>query len=281
MTHHLAHGPGEIPVAGLLLAAGAGRRMGMPKALVRSDDGVAWVVRGARLLLASGCSPVVVVVGAHAAEVEAVLAASLDADARLRVVRALDWAEGMSASLRVGLLALGAVGATERAEAAGSAERADVVAGAGAAEHVEAAKATGGGEAAGGAEAADRRTPQASGVVITLVDLPDLVAAEIDRVVARALGEGDRGGHGGGADDDVAFEGARGRRALVQATYQGRPGHPVFVGREHWNALADEITGDRGARAYLEAHGAELVECGDLGSGADVDRLLPPSGGTA
>ncbi|HET6529482.1 MAG TPA: NTP transferase domain-containing protein, partial [Actinoplanes sp.] len=51
-------------VAGLLLAAGAGRRMGTPKALLRDPDGTAWVTRSARVLVAGGCRPVLVVVGA-------------------------------------------------------------------------------------------------------------------------------------------------------------------------------------------------------------------------
>ena len=85
----------------MLLAAGAGRRMGSPKALVRDPDGVAWVVRAARLLVAADCSPVVVVVGAAAEEVRAELAGE-----PVEVVEATNWAEGMGASLRAGLSAL-------------------------------------------------------------------------------------------------------------------------------------------------------------------------------
>ncbi|MGZ0146813.1 nucleotidyltransferase family protein [Kribbella sp. WER1] len=88
----------SAPVAGLLLAAGAGRRMGTPKALIRDGSGVPWVVRTARLLTEAGCDPVVVVVGAAASDVRA----ELSADA-VQVVDAADWAEGMSASLRAGL----------------------------------------------------------------------------------------------------------------------------------------------------------------------------------
>ena len=84
--------------AGLVLAAGAGRRMGTPKALVRDADGVPWVVRASRLLAASGCAPVVVVIGAAADEVRAELSAE-----PVHVVEATDWAEGMGASLRAGL----------------------------------------------------------------------------------------------------------------------------------------------------------------------------------
>jgi nicotine blue oxidoreductase len=84
-------------VSGLLLAAGAGRRMGGPKALVELD-GAPLVRRGVRLLADGGCSPVVVVVGAAAERVR-----PLCDDAQ--VVEASDWATGMAASLRAGLAA--------------------------------------------------------------------------------------------------------------------------------------------------------------------------------
>lgn len=85
-------------VAGLLLAAGAGRRFGGPKALVELD-GELLVERGARLLAEGGCDPVLVVLGAAAAEVQA--RASLP-----EVLVAPDWETGMGASLRAGLQAL-------------------------------------------------------------------------------------------------------------------------------------------------------------------------------
>ena len=46
---------------GLLLAAGAGRRMGGPKALRVDADGTSWLVRSAGALLDGGCSGVTVV----------------------------------------------------------------------------------------------------------------------------------------------------------------------------------------------------------------------------
>ena len=100
----------EPRVAGLLLAAGAGRRMGMPKALVPGESGEPWVVRGARVLLDSGCSPVVVVIGARAEEVRQVLDDSFGDEPRLLVYRAEDWSDGLSASLRAGLGALASRG---------------------------------------------------------------------------------------------------------------------------------------------------------------------------
>jgi CTP:molybdopterin cytidylyltransferase MocA len=179
-------------VEGLLLAAGAGRRMGGPKALVTDDRG-SWLVRGVDLLRAGGCSRVTVVLGAEADRARPLLA---DLDAT--VVVADDWAEGLGASLRAGLRSL-----------AGPDD----------------------------------------GVVVSLVDLPDLVPEVVARV--------------GGA--------ASGPTALARATYAGRPGHPVLLGRDHWPGVIETAVGDQGARAYLADREVTLVECGDLASGHDVD----------
>lgn len=85
-------------MAGLLLAAGAGRRMGRPKALVEVG-GEPLVRRGIRLLHEGGCDPVVVVVGAASEQVRALCDGA-------QVVHATDWETGMGASLRAGLAAL-------------------------------------------------------------------------------------------------------------------------------------------------------------------------------
>ena len=58
---------------------------------------------------------------------------------------------------------------------------------------------------------------------------------------------------------------------LRRAAYDGTPGHPVLIGRDHWAAVATAARGDRGARDYLAAHATALVECGDLATGVDVD----------
>ncbi|WP_292606475.1 NTP transferase domain-containing protein [Nocardioides sp. REDSEA-S30_B4] len=189
--------PAPTP-AGLLLAAGAGSRMGMPKALVHDDRG-AWLQRGVEVLRQGGCDPVVVVLGAAPEAAELL-------DGSVQVVVAEDWAEGMGASLRAGLAALAGLG------------------------------------------------EDVPSVVVSLVDLPDLVPQVVARVVGGAVG-------GAGA--------AAG--SLARAAYDGVPGHPVLLGRDHWAGVAAAATGDRGARDYLATADVVLVECGDLASGRDVD----------
>lgn len=92
-----------MPVAGLLLAAGSGRRFGRPKALVDTGDGP-WVLRALDVM--AGLDPVVVVVGAAADEVVALLPPGT------RSVHNPDAASGMGSSLRVGLAALDPATAT-------------------------------------------------------------------------------------------------------------------------------------------------------------------------
>lgn len=97
----------DAGVAGLLLAAGAGRRMGGPKALLRDRNGVPFLDRAVVSLLCGGCAEVTVVLGAAERQAQALLgeAGWLD-DERIAVVPAADWNEGMGASLRAGLTAL-------------------------------------------------------------------------------------------------------------------------------------------------------------------------------
>jgi molybdenum cofactor cytidylyltransferase/nicotine blue oxidoreductase len=179
---------------GLLLAAGSGSRMGMPKALVHAPDGESWLARAVRVLVDGGCAPVTVVLGAAAEQALPLL----DGTGATAVVAA-DWDEGMSASLRAGLAALTAT--------------------------------------------------EATGVVVTLVDLPDVGPDVVRRLLDPPPGPA----------------------VLRRASYDGRLGHPVVIGRDHWPEVAAEASGDRGARGYLAAHDVEVVECGDLATGRDVD----------
>jgi CTP:molybdopterin cytidylyltransferase MocA len=82
------------PVAGVLLAAGSGSRLGQPKALVELG-GSRLVDRGIELLRAGGADPVVVVTGAVALTLPGVIS-----------VHNPDWASGMGSSLAAGLRAV-------------------------------------------------------------------------------------------------------------------------------------------------------------------------------
>lgn len=93
--------------AALVLAAGEGRRLGRPKALV-SLGGELLVERALRVAQEADCEPVVVVLGASAVEVVGA------ADLRGAVVLVNDgWPQGMGSSLQVGLHALSEMGAEQ------------------------------------------------------------------------------------------------------------------------------------------------------------------------
>lgn len=81
-------------VAGVVLAAGAGSRYGMPKVLAAEGQ---WLDRAVAALDGGGCDDVIVVLGA----------AVVDVPAPARSVVATGWADGMSASVRDGLNAAG------------------------------------------------------------------------------------------------------------------------------------------------------------------------------
>ncbi|KQR10372.1 NTP transferase domain-containing protein [Cellulomonas sp. Leaf334] len=85
-------------------------------------------------------------------------------------------------------------------------------------------------------------------VVVTLVDLPGTPVSVVERLT-------------------TAWD----RRTLRQAVYDGRPGHPVLIGADHWARLSDTLSGDRGARGYLVVHDVVEVECADLHDGLDED----------
>jgi len=84
--------------------------------------------------------------------------------------------------------------------------------------------------------------PDAERVIVTLGDAPTITPAVIARFVNASPG--------------------------TRASYDGRPGHPVVLGRSHVDAIAG-LTGDQGARDLL-VRGA-TIECVALSSGRDVD----------
>jgi nicotine blue oxidoreductase len=91
-----------VETAGIVLAAGTGRRYGMPKALV-TYGGMLLVQRAAETLRQAGVTRRVVVLGAQAERVREAAPGLPES-----VINA-DWASGMGSSLRVGL---GAVAGT-------------------------------------------------------------------------------------------------------------------------------------------------------------------------
>jgi CTP:molybdopterin cytidylyltransferase MocA len=86
-----------MDVTGIVLAAGAGTRMGTPKALMRFADGTPWIAHATALLQAAGCTRVLVVLGAAASDAVGLVPPGVD------VVVARDWALGLSHSLAAGL----------------------------------------------------------------------------------------------------------------------------------------------------------------------------------
>jgi CTP:molybdopterin cytidylyltransferase MocA len=188
-------------ILGVLLAAGAGRRAGGPKALRVDTDGTSWLLRSIAVLRGGGCAAVIVVLGCQAARVRDVLAKStLPEDSMITVVEAPNWEEGMGSSLRSGLLAA--------------------------------------------------RSASWQAVLVHLVDLPDVTAEVVRRLIQQA---------------------PPGTASLARVTYDGQPGHPVLIGRDHLESIMANLTGDSGAKGYLAHHGAHSVECGDLASGQDHD----------
>lgn len=88
-----------MSVAGIGLAARAGRCLGMAEALI-SHQGEFLAERAPRLVKLGECCPVPVVLGVHVDQVRALA----DLGSAWTVV-AEDWAEGIGASLRAGLAA--------------------------------------------------------------------------------------------------------------------------------------------------------------------------------
>jgi CTP:molybdopterin cytidylyltransferase MocA len=93
----------------------------------------------------------------------------------------------------------------------------------------------------------------AAAALVTLVDLPDVGSGVVRRLLDRPVS----------AD------------TLARATYDGTPGHPVLIGRDHWAGVIESAIGDQGARYYLGSRQVEPVECGDLATGRDVDDPTP------
>ena len=190
----------EPRTTAVLLAAGAGTRLGRgPKALL-PYRGRPLVEAVAGALLDGGCREVVVVLGARAPDVSAI--ATLD---RFRTVVNQGWQSGMGSSFLLG------------------------------------------------ASAAD----PADHLLIALVDQPGLTARTVGRLLASH----------------------RPGRITAAAYYDGSPlgelrrGHPLLIDVVLRAAVEATVTGDAGARLFLQAHPelVDEVDCSDLSTGEDID----------
>ena len=94
-----------MSVAAVLLAAGASRRLGESKQLLRDEGGIPAVVRMCRVLRDGGCDRVVVVLGASAEAVRDTLDAHGELSCSTVVVNER-WADGMGASIAAGVKAV-------------------------------------------------------------------------------------------------------------------------------------------------------------------------------
>lgn len=195
-------GPGSRDVAGVVLAAGAGRRMGGPKALVELD-GTPLVVLAVRSLVEGGCAPVAVVTGSASDRVAGVLVAD-PVGRRATIVPNDRWEEGQSTSVAAGLTWAGGRGV--------------------------------------------------GGALLHLVDLPGVGPAAVARLL-------------------TAREDAHpGVQAWV-ATYDGQPRNPVLLAADAFDDVIDVLTGDRGARGWLDDNPevVQHVACDDVAVNDDLD----------
>ncbi|MFV0474814.1 MAG: NTP transferase domain-containing protein [Pikeienuella sp.] len=94
---------------------------------------------------------------------------------------------------------------------------------------------------------------EAGAALIALADMPEIGAAEIDRLIA-------------------AFAPGEGAEIARAATETGAPGNPVLFGRRFFEALST-LEGDEGARSILAAHGdlARLVPLTAEAARVDLD----------
>lgn len=90
-----------MSVAGVILAAGASTRLGSPKQLAEVG-GERLLERAVRIAQAAGLSPIIVVLGARALDVQAACRLT-----GVHVVINQEWTEGMASSVRLGVLAAG------------------------------------------------------------------------------------------------------------------------------------------------------------------------------
>jgi nicotine blue oxidoreductase len=213
MTISGAEGFPDLRATGIVLAAGAGTRLGLgPKALL-PYRGRPLVEAIAGNLLDGGCREVVVVLGAGAADVA--VRAELD---RYRVAVNPDWRTGMGSSFLVG----------------------------------------------------EQTADPEDHVLIALVDQPGLTRATVGRLLAlhrpgRITAAGYRRGEASDGEHSAGHETGQQDRLLR--------GHPLLIDASLREAVSVTVSGDAGARGFLQAHPdlVDEVDCSDQSTGEDID----------
>ncbi|WP_313820998.1 NTP transferase domain-containing protein [Citricoccus sp.] len=235
--------PGGAPVVGVLLAAGAGRRLGRgPKALL-SVDGTPQVVRMARALLRGGCDAVVVVAGAAGEKVRRVLDVMLRGTVegrRVWIVMNPGWEAGLGSSFRTGIEAADRMLAPS-------------------------------GPSAGLIMVALVDQPDVDEAVVRcLLDSVSATASTTDGAAATTASTT-------AATSATATSAAAGVR-VIAAGYpdaQGRVvrSHPVVFPRPWAREAAAQAAGDAAGRVWLRSHPevVDVVDVGHLATGRDVD----------
>ena len=194
---------GQVPdrrTTGIVLAAGAGTRLGLgPKALL-PYRGHPLVEAVAGALFDGGCREVVVVLGAGAPDV----AAATDLE-RYRAAVNPDWQTGMGSSFLLG----------------------------------------------------EREADAADHLLIALVDQPGLTPETVARLLAA---------HRPGRITAAAYRRGKAPDRLLR-------GHPLLIDASLREAVSATVTGDAGARGFLQAHPdlVDEVDCSDQATGEDID----------
>ena len=86
-----------------------------------------------------------------------------------------------------------------------------------------------------------------SRVAIHLVDCPDIGPSVVQRLLGQET------------------------RRPIRATFQGQPGHPVILNRDHVTRVISRLPDETGAKVILKDMDILGIECSDLSSGKDID----------
>ncbi|MFJ1752729.1 NTP transferase domain-containing protein [Kitasatospora sp. NPDC088134] len=95
----------------------------------------------------------------------------------------------------------------------------------------------------------DALPPDATAVLVLLVDTPGVTAEAVRRLLAAHTARTD----------------------LAACAWAGRRAHPVLIGAAHFPELHTTATHDTGARTLLATHPVTLVDCTDTGDPTDLD----------